>query len=778
MDRPIPLLALSLAAGVLGVDPALLAMAVVALLIRDRRRRHGPTASLREATATMAVIVAGALLGMSLTGQEARCIEGCGAAAAWMDGRERTFEGIVTEAPLPTRRGWRVSVRLDEPLRTTVHLHLAAPCPPYRLGDRVRGRARFEPWHPPVNPGEFDLRRHRLAQGVAGLGRLRIPPPIVGTERGGVGGIESALGGLRRRIRRGVERSTTDPTAKGLALALTLGERSALPESLRDDFVRAGMAHLLAISGLHLALGALVVSGALRLLLIPFASRLSPRALVTIPYIATIPLVLLQTALAGAPPSCLRAATMLLHLAAARIIDRRPDAATAIGLAALVNLLHHPGAIHEAGFQLSFGATGAILWSLSPRDDGARSLPRLARAALGLARVSLAAFLGTAPFVAWHFGPLPLASPLVNLAAVPVASVALLPGALLVGASCAVAGFAPGVLVVLFEAATRIETWIAAIGADLGLTAPMVPGDVPWLTLACLGALWMLRCGLRRGRPWILVGVGAVGLGFSFAPAPSAPMEMWLLDVGEANLSVVRLACGRVLLMDGGPPGSGRRVLLPFLRSQGIRRVDDLIISHGHVDHFAGALEVYRDLGAPRILTNGSPMIHHELRNAAPPVALHPGLDCPGEGSWDLCGARFLFLSPGSGGQDLDENDRSLVVFLTGRSIRILFTGDMGPRGWSSVAPKLPPGRVSLLQIPHHGHRSPHLSPLLSALNPLVSFAFSDGDIQHGGNMGAQGIISEHSSIYHISGLHGPLHILDTFPTLLLERGPKTEASP
>ncbi|NQT91115.1 MAG: hypothetical protein HQ559_00025 [Lentisphaerae bacterium] len=115
MERPIPLLALSMAAGILGVAPGLLAMAALALIIWDRRATRAPTPRLREGILTLALIVVSGLLGTSLIVREAGRVEDCAAAAGWMDGRERTFEGVVTEAPLPTRKGWRMSVRLDEP---------------------------------------------------------------------------------------------------------------------------------------------------------------------------------------------------------------------------------------------------------------------------------------------------------------------------------------------------------------------------------------------------------------------------------------------------------------------------------------------------------------------------------------------------------------------------------------------------------------------------------------------------------------------------------------
>ena len=773
MERPIPVLALAVAAGVLGVNPGCLAAGVFLLLLLDQRRPGSRGAwSMRPALAALALVVIGAASGGALARMEDRRIERLSVGSAWMDGTERGYSGTLLEPPARTSRGWRITLRLeslDIPAPATVHLYLSDPCPPYRTGDRLQGRARIDTWRAPANPGEFDLRHHRLARGVAGRGRCMHAPAIVGHDPAGPGPLHRGLGRLKTRIRRGLERAPLTPASRGLALALILGERSSLPEDLRRDFVGAGMAHLLAISGLHLALGALLALGGIRLLLLPISHRVGPRWALALPHAALVPLVILQTALAGAPPSCLRAAVMIIYLSLGRLLGRRPDAATAVALAALINLGVHPGGIREAGFQLSFAATAAILWTAAPRPEAAPREHRWFDPLRGLARVSLAAFLATAPFVSWHFGPLPLAGPAINLAAVPLASVALLPGALLLGGCAGVFATVPGFLARLFDLAANLEVHVASFGADLGGIVQTVRHDAPALMLACLGGLWLLRAGLRRRGPWtLLLSGGAIFFLLAAAPGPQ-PLDLWLLDVGEGNLTVLRLPCGRIMVIDGGPPGSGTRTLLPFLRTVGIRRVDDLLISHGHDDHYGGALEVYKDLGSPRIITNGSPLIHHALAQFLPQKAADAALTCPAEARWDLCGVHFSLISPGSGHEGLDENDRSMIIFLTAPGLGVVFTGDMGPDGWSIVAPRLPRRRVSLLQIPHHGHPAPHLSPLLSALNPLVSFAFSDGSPKTGGNPEVQRIVGSYSSRYHISGLHGSLHVQANFPTLLFE---------
>ena len=786
MDRPIPVLAAAVAAGVLGVSPGCLAAGVFLLLLWDRRRPGGPgVKSLRPALAALALVVIGAASGRALARMEAGRSERLSVESAWMDGTERGYSGTLLEPPARTRRGWRLALRLEvldtpapAPAPATVHLHLTDPCPPYRTGDRLRGRARMDVWRAPANPGEYDLRGHRLARGVSGRGRCMHAPAIVGHDPAGPGPLHRGLGRLRTRIRRGLESAALTPASRGLALALVLGDSVSLPEDLRRDFVGAGMAHLLAISGLHLALGAMLALGGIRLLLLPISHRIGPRWALALPHAALIPLVILQTALAGAPPSCLRAAVMIIYLSLGRLLGRRPDAATAVALAALINLGVHPGGIREAGFQLSFAATAAILWAAGPRPDAEPRERAWFSPVAGLARVSLAAFLATAPFVSWHFGPLPLAGPLINLVAVPLASVALLPGALLLGGCAGISATVPGFLARLFDLAADLEVHVASFGADLGGIIQTVQHDAPALVLACLGGLWLLRAGLRRRGPWILLlTAGAVFLLYAATPGPQ-PLDFWLLDVGEGNITVLRLPCGRTLLIDGGPPGSGRRTLLPFLRTAGIRRVDDLLISHGHDDHYGGALEVYEDMGSPRIITNGSPMIHDALIRGLPQDAADAALTCPAEARWDLCGVHFSLISPGALATGLDENDRSMIVFLTAPGLGVVFTGDMGPDGWSIAAPRLPRRRVSLLQVPHHGHAAPHLNPLLSALNPLISFAFSDGSPKNGGNPDVRRIASLHSSQYHISGLHGSLHVQASFPTLLFEPWREPGGSP
>ncbi|MBM4373230.1 MAG: ComEC/Rec2 family competence protein [Deltaproteobacteria bacterium] len=489
MDRPVPMAALAFGAGVLGVPLSWIAGGVCLLLVRDgrqRRRRLHPSVPSYSGFAGLVLLVAAAALGSLRARQEAQGLAALRNGAAWMDGREEALEGTVLDAPADTRGGCRVLLGLRDPSNTLVQLQIACPCPPYRPGDVLRGRARFLSWKPPANPGEFDLGSYRRARGIAGLAVCSLPPFLVGFDTEHPGSVAGLVADLRGRIRRGLDGAELSPDAAGLALALVVGDRSSVPDELGRDFSRSGLAHLLAISGLHLALTAGLVLSLARLVLLPMARRLSPGWLLGAPYAVLVPVVCLQTALAGAPPSCLRAATMIIHLCAARLLGRRGDSASSLGLAALVCLSVQPSALREAGFQLSFAATAAILWIPPPAPSpGAAWWRRLARSAFGLLRVSLAATLGTAPLVAWHFGTLPVLGPLANLVAVPVASLALLPAALLAGTWSGATGTAPPLpLSMVLEAACGIEALAARTASIEGWVLPMLPRDLPGLVLA------------------------------------------------------------------------------------------------------------------------------------------------------------------------------------------------------------------------------------------------------------------------------------------------------
>jgi len=371
-------------------------------------------------------------------------------------------------------------------------------------------------------------------------------------------------------------------------------------------------------------------------------------------------------------------------------------------------------------FQLSFADVAALLLAasrlgLQQLSAQERDLvSRLRRGARALFVVSLAASAVTAPIVAFAFQQVSLVGPLANLVAVPYTGFVVLPAGwmtLVAAALWAPAG----------EVAARFAVWSAEGLAGIAAWCGSPPWTVvrtarPSLSLTlCLTAL---ACALLpRPTPrlrWIGVcacGCAAAVAGAGAMATHSPNVHIAVLDVGQGLAAAVVVPGLHSLLYDAGPRwreyDAGERVVVPALRRLGVRRLDDLVISHAHPDHDGGAEAVRREMGggttcdlAPAVLVGGDEV------NVGRGVALRV-----------LQGA----AGPSADHRD-DANDRSLALLVTCGETGMVFTGDTGPGPARAIATRVRPLPQHLaLQVPHHGGSAEACRVFASALRPEVS---------------------------------------------------------
>ncbi|MGD9676331.1 MAG: ComEC/Rec2 family competence protein [Candidatus Bipolaricaulia bacterium] len=353
-------------------------------------------------------------------------------------------------------------------------------------GDRLRLRGSVKV--PPSFP-DFDYRTYLAERGVFAVMSVSGSANLVRLGTGGSSWLRAGnlfRDGLLRRLDRALSQENA-----ALARGLLLGETAGLSDEVADAFRRTGLSHVLAISGLHLAV---LLSGLWFVL-----RRLGLRPCAAYPIVGASVLLILW--LVGLPVSLVRAAVMFGFLALGsvladlgRILRRSIRPSHGLAAAGLLILAIRPAALFDVGFQLSFGATAAILaWvAVSPRrmpsllegSWSSRFLRSAARYGTDLAAISMAAQAGTAPFLAWHFGMLYPLGLLANLVAVPLATLSLWVGviALLL---CATPLFSP--MATLFGALLTAMTWIVEGLSRLPLAAVAVDRPLGiWLAAASL----------------------------------------------------------------------------------------------------------------------------------------------------------------------------------------------------------------------------------------------------------------------------------------------------
>ncbi len=354
-------------------------------------------------------------------------------------------------------------------VRISLHGDLSVITP--RPGDHVMMTAHVSPPPGPAEPGGFDFQRHAWFKGLGGVGYSRLP--VLRYAAPDTSAWLLRLARLRTRLAEAI-RQRVGGAEGPFAAAILTGDRSAIPRDALEDLRASNLAHLLAISGLHMGLLTGVVFGAIRygLALIPALALRWP-----IKKIAAICALICGFAylgISGANVATQRAFIMVSVMLLAICLDKRALTLRAVALAALIVLLVRPESIYGPGFQMSFAATTALVAGFRAwRDLGlAIWMPKFLSPVVGVAMSSLIAGLATAPFAAAHFNMFAQYGLLANLLSVPVMGLAVMPGAVLAGLLSPIGLEAPGVWVM-----TQGLAWILAVAHWVA----ELDGSVTWL---------------------------------------------------------------------------------------------------------------------------------------------------------------------------------------------------------------------------------------------------------------------------------------------------------
>lgn len=740
---PLLLAALAVTAGVLaartgGVEPV------------------GGTAVLVAALAMLAVWrlkrVAQGIALLALASVAAERASGWAAAETLPPAREPLRLEACAERLVPTRGGspaWTgLAWTLDdagESRRLRLVLQARPDREPPEPGTRLRLEGTIRSAGAPRNPGEEDPRRAEADLGLEGGVWAQ-----AWTEVGRCDGFAARAALARgRRSFGALVRATLPEEEAGLALALAAGDGSQVAPADFDAFQATGTVHVLSVSGMHLALVTamvfLLVRGLALLIGRARASALDLRAAAAA---AALGAAALYSGFAGMSLATARALVATALVCSAALLGGGTSAWNAWALGIVALLLVSPTAVRTPTFALSFLAVAGMLAvgssARAPRfrvqGPGAGAwviagwtwIAGRARVWPGeTARMTAGAAAATAPAVAAWFGRVPALGLIANAAAIPLFTVALVP-LLMAAAVLPVSETAARALISsawpwLWAGRTFVAV-LAALPAcwlDVGLS----PAGAAGLSLSVFATL------LLRGHARLSVVFGGLGLAIAAAVLPGRPpdrMEVTFLAAGQGDAAVVRFASGGVLVVDTGPDPAGRRVLVPFLRSLGVRRVDAVAISHAHPDHTGGLADLVRAFPVEELWLSG-------------PIGADPGLDAA-LAPLEARGTRVRAVGRGTPPRRFGEarvqflagepelrleaqaerngrNDRSLVLRIDDGTWSVLMTGDLEQAGERRLVDAGVPLLSDVVKAPHHGSATSSSLPFVRAVAPRLTIA-------------------------------------------------------
>lgn len=680
------------AAGVIGAL-GLLAASGVFLLAKCRQR------ALRVFSlvsfALLGFVWAGAMAQLRLSEQlpvawEMRDIEVTGVVASLPQRFERgeRFEFDVESAQAEALSGEVVPRRIllswyhrrDDGLESADAVEARALSP----GERWRFTVRLKRPHGTANPDAFDYEAWLLERNIRATGSIRAKGEIQRLEAF-VPHPDYAVEALRERLRQRFLAELPDAPYLSVLIALSVGDQRAIPASQWQVFNRTGVTHLVSISGLHVTMVAALFAA-----LVNWLWRRSGRLMLRLPaqqaaVLAGWLAAFAYALLAGFEVPAQRTLYMLSVVALALWSGRNFGVSRTLLLALLVVLVLDPWAVLATGFWLSFGAV-ALLFLVASSRVGERRGWRAALARWGATQWAVT--IGSLPLLLLFFQQFSLVSPLANALAIPFVSFVITPLALLF----AVFPWPPLLLVDhwLMAQLMSVLEWLSAWPVWQQATPPL------WAALLALaGVFWLL---LPRGFPARWLGLCLLLPALTWPPARPPAGQAWVdvLDVGQGMAVLVRTAA-HALLYDTGPlysadSNAALRVVLPYLRANGVTRLDTLLVSHRDQDHAGGVTAVQGAVPLARLLSSMS-----ELGGEA----------CLGGQAWEWDGVRFLILHPDAADyavKSKNTNNLSCVLRVEAGNGSVLLPGDIEAGAERALIARSPSWlRSDVLLAPHHG---------------------------------------------------------------------------
>jgi competence protein ComEC len=606
------------------------------------------------------------------------------------------------------------------------------------------------------NPHEFDFGGWLLKNGMAAHGEII---QVLNSESEVRFGWET----LRKAVNNNIEQVFSESTRR-VAKALLLGYKQEIDEETRRQFSRSGLAHIMAVSGLHVGFIVLPFW-----ILIPFMwgsrwGRISGLFILTL-------LLTGYAGLTGFSPSVSRASLMAWLITYGKLFNKPRNSINLTASAAIILLMINPEQLYSIGFQLSFSAVFIILLVM---PEAKRIIPEKYRYQItgkfaGIALVSLVVQAGLYPILITYFGEFSIAGPIANAAVIPLLAIT-------VPAGLALAILPVNVSSMLTFVAFPVElslTWVKTVAETIGqsrysyietsLQSPLI--FILWV----LGILFIASLRIPEVRTKVLilfiVALNALFIDHFLKHKNQNTLTVTVLDVGQGDAIHIETPNGKNLLIDTGwwsPTGnSGERTVLPYLQYKRVRELDSLILTHPHADHIGGVEPILKNMPVGVIYQSSYPYnsgIYNRYRKLAGRKEIPIRNTYAGDTIKLDDDLRIYVLGPIAGGSlHSNPNNHSVVVKVVYGEVSFLLTGDAETEQERNMAIQYGDFlRSTVYKMGHHGSRTSSTATFLNYVRPnysVASLAFHNR-FHHPGQNAIMNV-SKYTSERHFTSLDG-----------------------
>lgn len=639
----------------------------------------------------------------------------------------------------------------------------------YRLGSVVMVRGRIRTFSSATNPGQFDMLGYYDMSHIAFSLTAATVISVDSTHLTPVWRIRDRLSHIRTNIGQLCD-MCMDEDDSAVIRAMLLGDKSAMNPDTKSLYSRNGIAHILAISGLHISMLGMALVTVMKKMRIPVALSAG----------TAIILMIMYGMMTGMAASAARAVIMFSLRMLADIVHRTYDMATSLVIAAVLLLIEQPSYLFYSGFQFSFGAITTVILILPMLKD---VFPKLLSGCISINVVTLPVYL-------WNYYYFPLLSVILNLYIIPLMSI-LLGCAILAVGGCALYIPLGKLLSLPVHLILTIYEWSCRISDFLPINR-YVSGKPDMVNITIYIAVVSLVLLFRRYQTRLQVMMHLVFACIMLTLRLRSGVDITLIDVGQGDCIHITDNCGTDILIDGGSSDVtevGTYRIGPYLYSQGVSQIDAAFITHLDADHYNGILEMLNDGGLtmPHIdtlyLTSSSVMMGGEAYEAL--------VEAAESGHTEVCTVRagdvfhtgeltFTCLYPDSSCHGEDTNNESLVLDMEyvgiseDRPIHMLFTGDLGGDGETALTKKIgqyiQPDDYLILKCAHHGSKNSTYEPFLDEAGPDLVLISAGHDNSYGHpNTETLNRLEERNIPYFCTIDHGALDVHITGSEVIIQ---------